>query len=149
MMKIQVELKAAMDFQKPMIMCCGSAERNLQTGNYKFVDDLESLYRLQWMVDVEQAQAKYLEDQKRILGEIKDTCGAQVLNKSLSKLISQSVTVAVGRKKYPEKGRAIQAAVCGEPDQLAEIPDEEIADVMHDVLRTAQSMNAYMICCVF
>eukprot|EP01052_Picozoa_sp_SAG31_P061399 SAG31_NODE_20482_length_573_cov_0.911392_1_plen_75_part_10 len=71
MMKIQVELKAAMDFQKPMIMCCGSAERNLQTGNYKFVDDLESLYRLQWMVDVEQAQAKYLEDQKRILGEIK------------------------------------------------------------------------------
>jgi hypothetical protein len=31
-------------------MCCGSAEFDAQTGNYKFVDDFLSLRNLEWIV---------------------------------------------------------------------------------------------------
>merc|ERR1712023_424520 len=115
-----------MDFDKPVIMCCGSAELNLQTGLYEFVDDFESLKRLEWMVDGEQAQASDPADQNRIIGEVNATCGAQALNDHVSASISGSVAVAAEAQKYPKVAAAIQAALCGEPEQLDEIPDEAL-----------------------
>eukprot|EP01050_Picozoa_sp_SAG11_P033215 SAG11_NODE_11175_length_779_cov_0.713235_1_plen_146_part_10 len=127
-----------MDFDKPVIMCCGSAKLNPQAGCYEFVDDFEALHRLEWMVDVEQAQTSDPADQKRILGQINDTCGAQALNDNVSASISGSVVASLEARQYPKAAAAIQAALCGEPEQLEQIPDEALAAAV----RVAASMNA-------
>eukprot|EP01052_Picozoa_sp_SAG31_P028795 SAG31_NODE_2809_length_5062_cov_2.636107_3_plen_314_part_00 len=138
MKKNQVELKAAMDFDKPVIMCCGSAKINPQTGCYEFVDDKFSLRNLEWMVDVEQAQASDPADRERIIGQINATCGAQALNDNVSASISGAYAAAAEARRYPQVATAIQAALCGEPEPLEEIPDEALATAV----RVAASMNA-------
>eukprot|EP01052_Picozoa_sp_SAG31_P025783 SAG31_NODE_2283_length_6016_cov_17.773872_2_plen_374_part_00 len=135
---MQVELKAAMDFDKPVIMCCGSAKLNPQTGCYEFVDDHDSLERLEWMVDVEQAQASDPVDRERIIGQINATCGAQALNDNVSASISGSVAASAEVLVYPKVVAAIQVALCGEPEQLEEIPGEALVAAV----RVAASMNA-------
>eukprot|EP01052_Picozoa_sp_SAG31_P044917 SAG31_NODE_8007_length_1542_cov_260.273735_1_plen_227_part_10 len=127
-----------MDFDKPVIMCCGSAKLNPQTGCYEFDDDYDSLWNLEWMVDVEQAQASDPADRERIIGQINATCGAQALNDNVSASISGSVAAASEAMKYPKVAAAIQAALCGEPEQLEEIPGEALAAAV----RVAASMNA-------
>jgi hypothetical protein len=132
----QVELKAAMDFNKPVIMCCGSVEFDAQTGNYKFVDDFLSLRNLEWMVNVLKAQASDPVDKDRILAEIEDSDGgAQALNHNVSVAISGAVAAE------SEGGiamTAIQAAMCGEPEQLADIPESALAAAV----RVAAALNA-------
>eukprot|EP01052_Picozoa_sp_SAG31_P011629 SAG31_NODE_662_length_13028_cov_3.364529_5_plen_313_part_00 len=135
---MQVELKAAMDFAKPVIMCCGSAKLNPQTGCHEFVDDEYSLQNLEWMVDVEQAQASDPVDRERIIGQINATCGAQALNDNVSASISGSNAASFEAGQYPQVAAAIQAALCGEPEQLEEIPDEALAAAV----RVAASMDA-------
>ena len=42
----QVELMAAMNSQKPVVMYCGSAEQDTSSGNYEFTNDDAALERL-------------------------------------------------------------------------------------------------------
>ena len=52
----QVELMAARDHGKPVVMCCGSSgPPDPATGARSFVNDLQAMRRLQFLVDVEAA----------------------------------------------------------------------------------------------
>eukprot|EP01051_Picozoa_sp_SAG22_P009265 SAG22_NODE_761_length_7410_cov_16.687868_6_plen_127_part_01 len=120
-------------------MFCGSAECDGRSGHHKFVDDFESLQRLEWMVDVLKTEASDAADKERILGEVEAAeGGAQALNEHVSAAISGAVAASFEMRAAPTAGPAIQAALCGEPEQLAGIPAAELAAAV----RVAAALDA-------
>ena len=86
-----VELMAARDKHKPVVMFCGSAERDASSSGFLFVDDFAALTRLKWLVDVTTAEAAGPRDKARILGQVsKVEGGAADLNADVSGWVSGS-----------------------------------------------------------
>ena len=67
-----VELMAARDHGKPVVMLCGAAERDAASGGHRFVDDKRSLDNLEWLVDVMAAEAADPTDKARILAQVRE-----------------------------------------------------------------------------
>ena len=72
-----VELMAARDHGKPVVMLCGAAERDAASGGHRFVDDFHALQRLQWLVDVMEAEAADPTDKARILAQVRPGCASK------------------------------------------------------------------------
>lgn len=139
-----VELMAARDNHKPVVVCCGSAERDASTGGHKFVDDLQALGRLEWLVDVTTAEAADPRDKTRILGQVAEAeGGASALSADVSGWISGAVAAASEDSREVYYGRtgvsaAIQAAMCGELEQLEALP----AGQLGAAVRVAAALGA-------
>ena len=128
----QVELMAARDNAIPVVMCCGAVERDASAGGHKFVDDAYALKNLEWLVDVTKAEAADPADKTRILGQIAAAeGGAAGLSSDISGWISGAVAAAAevhnarsaaAKAAVTSIASAAQAAMCGEPDQLAALP---------------------------
>ena len=91
-----VELQAARDNGKPVVMCCGSAVGDAATGGHKFVNDGLALNNLEWLVDVTAAEASDPADKQRILAEIAASeGGAAALSAWVSAAISGAYAACV------------------------------------------------------
>ena len=67
-----MELMAARDHGKPVVMLCGAAEHDAASGGHRFVDDTLALGRLEWLVDVMAAEAADPADKVRILAQVRE-----------------------------------------------------------------------------
>ena len=144
-MRCTVELMASRDNKIPVVMRCGTGKWDASTGSHRFVDDNCALRNLEWLVDVTAAEAADPADKARILGQISVAeGGAAGLSSDISGWISGAVTAAAeahaeahaeanfgGGAAAESVSRtataAVQAAMCGEPEQLAELPTEKLA----------------------
>ena len=70
---------AARDHGKPVVMLCGAAEHDAASGGHRFVDDLNALQRLEWLVDVMAAEAADPADKARILAQVRPRCASKAL----------------------------------------------------------------------
>ena len=123
-----VELMAARDNNIPVVMCCGAVERDASTSSgFTFVDDPEALSNLEWLVDVTTAEATNPRDKARILEQVAAAeGGATGLSSDVSGWISGAVAAADEASDSPRAAAAVQAAMCGELEQLAAIPVEQL-----------------------
>ena len=140
-MRCTVELMASRDNKIPVVMRCGTGKWDTSTGSHRFVDDNFSLRNLEWLVDVTAAEAADPADKAHILGQISVAeGGAAGLSSDISGWVSGAVTAAAEAHAEANFGggaaaesvsrtatAAVQAAMCGEPEQLAELPTEKLA----------------------
>ena len=124
---------AARDNNISVVMCCGEADRVVSTGGHRFVDDFEALARLQWLVNVREADGGAA-DKTMIFSQVLfSSGGAKGLNEWISNQISR--TVAASFAAAAEAGAAagsvlataaIQSALCSQPGQLAILTDRHL-----------------------
>jgi hypothetical protein len=131
-----------------VVMRCGAAVRDASAGGHRFVDDGLALQNLEWLVDVTKAEAADPADKTRILGQIAAAeGGAAGLSSDISGWISGAVAAAaevLNAETTTEKtaattvASAIQAAMCGEPEQLVALP----AGQLPAAVRVAAALGA-------
>ena len=112
-----VELAAALQFSKPVVMLVGAADDHGQ-----FVADNRMLTQLSLLIDVSKARASHEADRVRILNEVRTSPGFEPIN--------QMCAAAAGCAGTCMKLPAVLRAALGNMGALAGLSEEERGDAM-------------------
>eukprot|EP01051_Picozoa_sp_SAG22_P002405 SAG22_NODE_105_length_20045_cov_23.373308_14_plen_978_part_00 len=136
------EVEAAMK-HKNLVVLAGTAHRQTEANGrrsaYRFVADSAMLYRMQFLVDVENADASVATDKERILASIREQPGGTAamderIRSGLKTALELSMLGSV------EASSAVAACLCGEPERLTRLTDAEKADALRGAAAGGQAV---------
>ena len=116
-----VELHSALEFGVPIIIRAGTAARDGDKVTYNTGMNANlMLVNLSMMIDVEKAECAVQADYDREIKNVREGVGADTVNKRVAGV------VAGGAMSAQADILEVDAAVCGEPEALRELPDNRV-----------------------
>ncbi|MEE3100067.1 MAG: ankyrin repeat domain-containing protein, partial [Pseudomonadota bacterium] len=120
-----VELHSALEFGVPIVIRAGKAARDSDKVTYNTDGAVEMLGNLAHMIDVEKAECAVQADYDREIKNVREGVGADTVNKRVAGV------VLGGMASAEQDILEVDAAVCGEPEALRELPDDRVEGALH------------------
>ena len=120
-----VELHSALEFGVPIVIRAGTAARDGDQVTYNTDGAVDMLENLSFMIDVEKAECAVQADYDREIKNVREGVGADTVNKRVAGVVTGGVASAA------TDILEVDAAVCGEPEALRELPDDRVADALN------------------
>lgn len=142
-----VEIATAISQGRPLTMACGEFVRGKG-----FVPDVSQLFHLQFLVDIEEADATFAADKERILGNIRSGVQPGVTIASINQAVSASIVGALHSAHTPMVGQyllghstgldaalACLASVPGEEESATQVAASEPTEHQLHIARTVDA----------
>ena len=119
-----VELHSALEFGVPIVIRAGTAARDGDQVTYNTDGAVRMLCHLSYMIDVEKAECAVQADYDREIKNVREGVGADTVNKRVAGVVTGGMASA-GLDILE-----VDAAVCGEPEALRELPDGRVEEAL-------------------
>ena len=119
-----VELHSALEFGVPIVIRAGTAAREGDQVTYNTDGAFNMLSNLAFMIDVEKAECAVQADYDREIKNVREGVGADTVNKRVAGV------VVGGLASAGFDILEVDAAVCGEPEALRELPDDRVEEAL-------------------